>query len=130
MRTGIPVKHHWHSLSDGELVVALDAVHVVYDMAPKFGAWAEDAIMAEQTRRLQSRDGVPRETELLELPSHQWTAVELAFGLKAVTHLSYGVRNEAVGKFVDRMVWAFTAAVGSRLIFAEGYISEREGSPA
>jgi hypothetical protein len=53
----------------------------------------------------------------------------LAFGLKAVTHLSYGVRSEAVGELVDKLVWVFTAAVGSRLIFSEDYIREHEGQP-
>lgn len=130
MRTGIVTKFYLPKLSDGDLAEAVHCVRAGYDRGPKFSAWLMDALMDEQTRRLASRDGEPRETELLELPANDWTARDLVAGLLHVTALSYATRNEAVGQFIDRLVYTFTAAVTARLIIAEDFIHAIEAEAA
>ncbi len=122
MRPGIVTKFYLPNLSEPDLADAVEYVRAGYDRGPKFAGWLMDALMDEQTRRLASRDGEPRETALLTLPAAEWTARELVQALLAATAMSYGVRNEAVGQLVDTLVRTFTAAVGARLIIAEDFI--------
>jgi len=130
MRTGIHTKIYLPNIADDDLAEAVAVIRAGYDRSPKFSGWCLDALLDEQARRLLSHDGTPRETELFMLPATAWTARELVQGLVATTVMSYGVRSEAVGKFVDRLVKTFVAAIGSRLITAEDYIHAIEASVA
>jgi hypothetical protein len=122
MRRGLVTKFYLPNLADEDMAMAVECLQASYDRGPKFAAWLMDALMDEQTRRLASRGDVPKETELLTLPAAEWTARELVQALLVVTGMSYGVRSEAVGRLVDKLVNVFTAAVGARLIIAEDLI--------
>jgi hypothetical protein len=122
MRNGSIIKFYLPNLSVEDLSYAVECLKLAYDRGPKFAAWLMDALMDEQTRRLQSRGGQMRETRLIELRSGEWTARELGQALIVVNGMSFGVRNEAVGRLCDTLVRAFTAHVVARLVISEDFI--------
>jgi hypothetical protein len=119
MRPGLAVKHYLPNLTAEALEQGVECMRQSYDRAPRFAAWLMDALLDEQTRRLQSRDGEPRETALLVLPAAEWTAEQLVQGMLVCHAMSYGIRNENLGQLVDKLVAVFTSAVGSRLMISE-----------
>jgi hypothetical protein len=106
-------------LADDDLSEAVRWVRHCYDSGLRFSAWLIDALLDEQTRRIQSHDGVPRETAVLLLSTTEWTGRDLKQALTVLTALSYCVGSEAVGRMVDKLVWLFTAVIGARLTALE-----------
>lgn len=121
----LEIKYYLQKLPGDDLAAGQKCAMAHYDHAPKFCAWLDDVFAAERVRRLRQHSDTFIESEHPTLAAAEYSNSELTQALCVVTALSYKVRPQLLGEFMDKLVRTIVVAVGARLkLLEEIYGSE------